>query len=387
MERAVAVTGVGQTKYGRREDVNYQELVYEAIGRGLEDAGITLADIDAIVYGTMPSAMEGMNAVHLYQADALGAFGKPLMRVATCGTTGMSVAHAAFYHVASGMFDVVMAVGSEKMFENDPQGTMNTVFEPFFQRPFLGGAPALVGIMLAEYGYRYNIPEERLIEAAARLSVNHHTNALDNPYAHLKMKMTVEDAMKARIIAYPIRLSDCCPSSDGACVVIFASEEKAKKFPHKPAWVKGLAYIGFEHFYGDYDSVYPETLVVAAKKAYSMAGVSDPRKDIDVFEFYNPFTYQELTYYEAAGLCDKGEACKLVEDGVVLRRGKLPCSPSGGILCTNAIGASALMLVGQAALQVAGRADKCQIPGAKTALSHGFGGNNYHTFMILGSEL
>lgn len=250
MARAVAIVGYGQTKHGRRADVNYIELVYEAVRTALEDAGISSKDIEAVVHSSMPSAMEGINAAHLYLSDAMYAFDKPLMHVATCGSTGMSVAHSAFYHVASGLFDVVMAVGSEKMLENDPQGTMQTVAEPFFQRPSFAGAPGIFSLQAVQYANRYNLSEGRIREVAARISVNHHDNALDNPYAHIRTKITVDDVLKSRIIAYPTRLLDVCPSSDGACAVIFASEEKAKKFPQRSAWVKGLGYAGDEAFFG-----------------------------------------------------------------------------------------------------------------------------------------
>ena len=388
MSRAVAIVGVGQTKHGRRDDVTYRELVYEAVKAAIEDAGIAPGEIEAVVHGTMPSAMEGINAIHLHMSDALAAFGKPLMRVATCGSVGISTAQAAFYHVASGLFDVVMAVGSEKMLENDPQGTMSTVADPWFQRPFIGGALGVFSMQSNQYAHRYNLPEERVREAAALISVNHHTNALDNPYAHIRMKITVDDVLKSRIVAYPSRLLDVCPSSDGACAVIFVSEEKARRFPKKAAWVKGLYYAGDEHFFGDSDKVVWESAIVAAKETYKMAGIINPRKELDVAEIYNPFTYQELIFYECFGFCDMGEACKLVEDGITLRGGELPCDPSGGTLCTNPIGATGLIRVGEAALQVTGRAGDRQIPGAKTALAHAMGGSDqFNGLMIIGSEL
>jgi acetyl-CoA C-acetyltransferase len=388
MARAVAIIGMGQTKHGRRDDVNYLELIYEAVKAALEDAEISPEDVDAVVSGSMPPPMEGVNAPHLYWSDAMAAFGKPSMRVATCGSTGMSIAHMAFYHVASGLFDIVMAVGAEKMFENDPQGTMTTVFEPFSQRPFISGAPAIFTMQAFQYGHRYNLPEERVREAAARISVNHHDNALDNPYAHIRMKITIEDVLKSRIIAYPSRLLDTCPSSDGACAVIFASEEKAKRLSQKAAWVKGLYYAGDEHFFGDSDKVVWESAIIAAKESYKMAGIQNPRKELDVAEVYNPFTFQELIFYECFGFCDRGEACKLVEDGVVLRGGELPCDPSGGVLCSNPIGATGLIRVGEAALQVTGRAGERQILGANTALAHAMGGaDQFNGVMIVSSKL
>ena len=388
MSRAVGIVGFGQTKQGRRDDVSYPELVYEAVKAAFEDAQITPEDIEAVVSGSMPAPMEGINAPYLYLSDAFGAFGKPSIRVATCGSTGMSIAQMAYYHVASGLFDVVLAVGHEKMMENDPQGTMATVAEPYFQRPFLAGAPGIFSMQSNMYAYRYHIPEERVRQAAAVISVNHHENALDNPYAHIRMKVTIDDVLNAKVVSYPVRLLDMCPASDGAAAVIFAAEEKAKRFPQKPAWVKGLFYAGDEAFFGDSDKVVWESAIIAAKEAYRMAGIQDPRQEIDVAEIYNPFTFQELIFYECFGFCDPGEACRLVEEGVVLRKGELPCDPSGGVLCSNPIGATGLIRVGEAVLQVTGRADKRQVPGAKTALAHAMGGmDQLNGVMIVSSIL
>lgn len=388
MSRAVAIVGFGQTKQGRRDDVSYQELVYEAVKAALSDAKITLGEVEAVVSGSMPAPMEGVNAPHLYLSDAFGALGKPSMRVATCGSTGMSIAQMAYYHVASGLFDVVLAIGHEKMLENDPQGTMSTVAEPYFQRPFLAGAPGIFSMQSNMYAARYQLPEERVRQAAAIISVDHHNNALENPYAHIQMKVSLNDVLTAKIISYPVRLLDVCPASDGAAAIVFASEEKAKYFPQKPAWVKGLYYAGDEAFFGDSDKVVWESAIIAAKESYRMAGIRNPRKEIDVAEIYNPFTFQELIFYECFGFCDPGDACRLVEEGVVLRKGQLPCAPSGGVLCSNPIGATGLIRVGEAALQVTGRADKRQVPGAKTALAHAMGGmDQLNGVMIISSKL
>jgi acetyl-CoA C-acetyltransferase len=331
--------------------------------------------------------MEGVNAPHLYWADALCANDHPSMRVATCGSTGMSVAHAGFYHVTSGLFDLVLALGVEKMYEGEPQGTMTTVADPFFQRNFLAGAPGIFSMQCNAYIHRYHIPEDRIRQAAALISVRNHTDAFDNPYAHIKIKITVDDVLSSRIIAYPTRILDVCPASDGACAVIFASEEKAKKIGGKTAWIKGVGYAGDEHWFGDSDKVVWLSAITAAEKAYQMAGIRDPLKELDVAEVYNPFTFQELLYYECFGFCEKGKAVDLVEKKVVERGGKLPCAPSGGVLCTNPIGATGLQRVAEAAMQVTEKAGAHQIPGARTALAHAMGGmDQLNGLMIIGKK-
>ncbi len=388
MAQAVAIIGTGQTECGKRFDVSYPELIREAVTRAFEDAGIGPEDVDAVVAGSMPPAMEGVNNPHLYWASAMGACGKPLMRTATCGSTGISLAHTGFYHVASGMFDTVLVVGGEKMNEGDPQGTMATVADPFFQRPFLAGAPGIFSLQSNEWAHRYGIEEKRVRMAAARISVRNHDAALSNPYAHIRIKTTVEDVLNARVIAYPVRLLDVCPASDGACAVIMASEEKAKKLGRDQAWIKGVGYCGEQAFFGEGDKVVWKSAINAAKSAYDQARISNPRKELDVAEVYNPFTFQEMLFYECFGFCDFGKGCELVEQGVVMPGGELPCDPSGGVLCTNPIGATGLQRVSEVVLQITERAGDRQVPGAKTGLAHAMGGlDQFNGIMIISTEL
>jgi acetyl-CoA C-acetyltransferase len=388
MGQAVAIIGTGQTECGKRTDVSYPELVYEAVGRAFEDTGLSPEDIEAVVSGSMPPAMEGVANPHLYWTDAMGAAGKPVIRTATCGSTGMSLAHTGFYHVASGLFDLVLVVGAEKMYEGDPQGTMATVAEPFFQRPFLAGAPGIFSLQSNEWAHRYGLEEERVRMAAAQLSVRNHTDAFLNPYAHIKVKITVEDVVKSRVIAYPVRILDVCPGSDGACAVIMASERMVKKMGVKPAWIRGVGYSGEEAFFGEGDKVVWQSAILAAKRAYKQAGITNPRKELDVAEVYNPFTFQEMLFYECFGFCDFGHGCELVENGVVMKGGDLPCDPSGGTLCTNPIGATGLQRTAEAALQVTNKAGDHQIPGANTGLAHAMGGlDQFNGVMIVSNSL
>jgi len=385
--RKVAIVGVGQTRCGRRDDVSFPELVHEAVKEALEDARLDIKDIEAFITGSMPAPMSGINAPHLYWADAVGAYRKPIIRVATCGTTGGSIAHTGYYHVASGLFDVVMVVGAEKMYEGDPQGVMTTIWDYRYERPFLAGAPGVFAMQAMEYIHRYNFTLEEVAEAAALLSVKHHLAALDNPYAHIKQEITVEDVLRSRIVAYPIRLLDICPISDGACAVILASEDKARKITDTPVWIKGLGYCGDEQLLADKDLVWWLSAVKAAQKAYKMAGIENPVKQIDVAEVYNPFTYQELTFYECFGFCSRGEAVKLVKEGFFNKDGQLPTDPSGGVLCTNPIGATGLQRIAEAALQVMGRAGKRQIPAVETAFAHAMGGSySLNSVFILSSS-
>jgi acetyl-CoA C-acetyltransferase len=358
------------------------------VSTAFQDSGLYPEDIEAVVSGSMPPAMEGVDSPHLYWVDALGAKGKPLMRIATCGSTGISLAHAGFYSIASGLFDLVLVVGAEKMYEGNPQGTMATVADPFFQRPFLAGAPGIFALQSNEWAHRYGIEEKRVRMAAAQLSVRNHTDALSNPYAHIKVKISVEDVLRSRVIAYPVRILDVCPASDGACALIMASERMAKKLGLKAAWIRGLAYYGEEAFFGEGDKVVWQSAINAAKTAYKQAGITNPRKELDVAEVYNPFTFQEMLFYECFGFCEFGKACELVEKRVVMREGDLPCDPSGGVLSTNPIGATGLQRVAEVVLQVTNKANDHQIPGARIGLAHAMGGlDQFNGIMIISNSL
>ncbi|HPL62280.1 MAG: thiolase family protein [Syntrophales bacterium] len=387
MARPVGIIGTGQTKHGKRMDVCYPELVREAVMTVFAETGIDPGDIDGVVSGTMPSMMEGIALTHFYFADAMQASGKQILKTETCGSTGVSIAHTAYYWVASGMADLVLAVGHEKMNEGDSQATMTTVAEPFYQRFFIAGAPGVFSMQSQMWTDRYGIPEDKLRDAAAYISVTHHNSAFDNPYAHIKIRVTMDDVKNARIITYPVRLLDVCPNSDGACAVIFASDKMIRKLGKKAAWVKGVGYSGEEYYFGDSDKAVWQAAIQAAKQAYKQAGIRNPRKELDVAEVYNPFTYQEMLFYECFGFCDFGQAPDLVLKGTFGRKGELPCDPSGGTLCTNPIGATGLIRTAEAALQVMGKAGDHQVPGAKLALAHAMGGvDQFNGIIILGSE-
>ncbi len=193
--------------------------------------------------------------------------------------------------------------------------------------------------------------------------------------------------MESMPLCSPIKLLDSCPTSDGACAMIFASEPRAKKITDRPAWVRAVSAVaeGVAYSYRDWSE--PLALMEAARRAYKAAGITDPRKEIDVAEIYEAFSFQELIWSEGLFFCGRGEGGRLVDSGATQMAGDIPINPSGGVLSTNTIGATAMMRQAEAALQVMGRADKRQIPGARVALAHGWGGAiQFHTIMILSSD-
>ncbi|MDY6850535.1 MAG: thiolase family protein, partial [Thermodesulfobacteriota bacterium] len=199
MGKRVAIVGTGQTR-GRsaRRDVNGQEIINEAVIEALKDADLTMDDIDAVVIGNMDH-FEGINYTEAWSVDGSGGYMKPIFKVCTGGTTGSTVAMAAYYHVASGYFDKVLAIGWEKNSESDTTGAIITAFEPVWDRPTLPGAVGGLAIMGTRYIHLYGAKEED----AAMVAVRDRGHALNNPYAHLQLELTVEDVMNSPMIAYP----------------------------------------------------------------------------------------------------------------------------------------------------------------------------------------
>jgi acetyl-CoA C-acetyltransferase len=388
MARRVAIVGVGLTKcFSHRRDVTYPELVYEAVSAALADANLKANDIDAVVYGSM-DPFDGVFAPERWNVDACvgaGAHNKPFIKLTTGGTTGGSVALGGYYHVTSGLFDVVLAVASQRVGETlEAQLVLNTCADPIYERWMGGGAITIAANQAVGHFHSYGTTEEDLAMVAAK----NYANALNNPYAHLHRHLTVEDALKTRMLSWPLRLSDCCPSSDGACAVIFASEKRARKITKTPAWVRGAGqitdnyYVGDRPWFQDWDD-----LSILARRVYRQAKIDNPLEELDVAELYNAFTIQEILESEALGFCEPGKGADLVRKGMTSMKGKLPICPSGGTLCTNPIGATGLIRIGEAALQVMGKADKRQVINVKTALAHVWGAViGFHVLMILDKE-
>lgn len=411
MWRNVAIIGVGQTKHGRRRDVNVAEMISEAAWRAIEDAELAPEDIDAIAIGNM-QGFGGICQAELSSGDMFGAPGKPLLRIATGGTTGGSVAQCAIYQVASGLFDVVLAIGFEKHSDSkEPGATMGLAHVGLANLFHLlecgvdmrtsfawgGGVGAAAGVsayQAASYMRRSGCGVEHLDMVAAKSR----SNAAKNEYAHLQWPNCTPDDIAnhpryGKFAAYPLRFGHICPASDGASAIIVASEELARS-AERPAWVRGLAACADEENQmaenaqgvAVIDSSEQIQCKVAALKAYRMAGIKNPKKEIDVAEIYQPFPHQELIYSERLLLFDDGKAWIPLEEGETQIDGRLPIDPSGGVLSTNAIGSSAMQRVAECALQIMGKAGEHQVPkDVRNAVAHGWGGStNFTVVTVLG---
>ena len=256
MGRRVAIVGTGQTYHkSHRPDVTSREMIYEAVTRALADAELTIKDIDAIVIGNMDH-FESINYVDAYSVEGSGAFMKPIMKVSTGGTTGATVGIAAYYHVASGIFDKVLAIGFEKNSESDTTGAIITCSDPIWDRYSYSGAIPSLATEATAYMEQYGATQED----AALIAERDRGNAMNNPYAHLRKPLTVAEIMASPMLAYPIKLGDVCPRTDGACAVVLAADGIAQKIAKKPAWFKAAAVRHTYTWFGD-STNYTEGLV------------------------------------------------------------------------------------------------------------------------------
>jgi acetyl-CoA C-acetyltransferase len=327
---------------------------------------------------------EGVNFSEMWcGTEAAPGYLKPVVKIATGGTTGSSLAISGYYNVASGIYGKILVIGWEKLNEGGATTGIITAFDPVWERPSLAGALGPLALMASTYSAKYGITAEQ----AAKVTVKNRRNAANNPFAHLQMpNIKVEDVMQSQIVSYPLRLHDCCPQSEGACALIYANEVEAKKITDNPAWIQAVSTAHYYTF-GTDDLMYDlPTATVASKKIYAKTGIKHPLKDLDVAEIYEPTSWSELSWTEALGFCKKGEGGKILDEGITQMTGELPVNPSGGVLSTNPIGATALVRVAEAAIQIQGRGDKRQVPDVKKALAMGFGGSLWTELLILANE-
>lgn len=368
--RRVAITGVGQTHHARRRtDVSQVGLAREAAVRALADANLTMDDIDSVVVCSGPVLFAAVNQPEKWLVDALGARMKPVVRVTSGGGTGLAGTLAAVNQIRGGFADRVLVVAYDKLSEGALQYSISTLYDPFWGREFA------VGIMGFSAAY-WRARMEKLghtEEAAALVSVKNHKNAMLNEYAHVKKEVTVEDVMASRPLCWPIKLLDVPPISDGACAVVLSSEDAAKS-SENPAWIRGMAYYSEAENASNRSMVQSEPLEIAARRVYAEAGITNPRRQVDVVEVQEPYTCFELSYYEGLGLCEPGGAPALIESGATQMDGDIPVNPSGGCMGANPIGATGLIRLAEVAQQVRGRAGAHQIPDAKVGLMQAGGG-------------
>ncbi len=385
MTERVGIVSVAQTKYHpNRADAKEGEVGWEAVEQVLNDTGLKFIDdgtgIDAAV-SCSQDYRDGRTISNLNIAPFIGTHFRCEEKVCE---DGINAVYYAMMHILAGIHDTLLVVTHCKESTASPSLVENHAFDPIFMR--ILGLDFLIAAALQARRYmdKYGVTPEQ----CAKVVVKNRGNAKNNPHAQAPMDITVEDVLKSPMLADPIHELDAKPVSDGACAMILAREKKAKKFTDKPVWIMGVSNCYEAHYLGDRDLAECQALTNAAKKAYRMAGIKNPFKEIDVAEISENYSYQELMWMEGLGLCGQGEAGRLIDRGVTWMSGELPVNPSGGLLSGNPSEVAGMSRVAEAVLQLRGEAGSRQVPAAKVALAHGTTGicGQLQTVMILGNE-
>jgi acetyl-CoA C-acetyltransferase len=378
-----AVVGVGQTHHkSRRRDVSFGGLVREAAFRALEDAHMTMADIDAVVIGKAPDLFEGVMKPELYLSDALGAVNKPMFRVHTAGSVGGTTGVVGVSHIQARKHRRVLAIAFEKQSEGNAQFALGS------GKGASLGAGGSFAPFIRSYIHRSKAPEH----IGWKVAVKDRQNALKNEFAHLKIQdISIEKVKESPMLWEPLRYLESCPSSDGACAVVLTDEQGGKDAAadgRPPAWVLGTASRSEPGSFPGRDPVSPQGARDCAWHVYRQAGITNPREQISMAELYVPFSWHEAIWLEGHDIAAPGEGWKMIDDGDTEIGGSFPVNCSGGVLSSNPIGASGLLRFAEAALQVRGAAGEHQVENAKVALAQAYGANSqYFSMWVVASSL
>ncbi len=378
-----AVLGTGQTHHvAARKDVSIAGLVREAADRALADAHLGWSDIDAVVLGKAPDMFEGVMMPELYLAEALGAVGKPLIRVHTAGSVGGSTAIVATHLVQAGIHERVLTVAFEKQSESNAMWALSMRIP--FSQPLVAGAGGYFAPIIRGYIRKSGAP----LDTGAKVVLKDRLNAVKNPYAHLRQDdITLDTILDSPLLWDPIRYAETCPSSDGAAAMVIGSAAAAAKSDRPVAWIHGTAVKSEPTLGAGRDRVNPHAGRDCAREVYREAGITDPFREIDCAEIYVPFSWFEPMWLENLGFAEEGTGWKLVQDGTTELTGDLPVNMSGGVLSSNPIGASGMIRFLEAANQVRGVAGDHQVDGARKALGHAYGGGSqFFAMWVVGSQ-
>lgn len=361
MARGVACIGYGMTIFRRRMLETGKEMCWQAAKMALDDAGLTLKDIDMVVYGSAPDAFDGIHMKAENMLDGSGAVGRPHARVYVGGGTGVFSPIAGWWHIASGLADRVLVVNEEKMSSCQPhaQSVFAHIWDPILDRPLQPNLVWIFSMEMQRYMSVYGIPHEDI----AAVAVKNKRNAVDHPCAQLAdANITVDDVLNSEPMALPVRRLDISPPSDGASAVVLCSDDVVRQHTDDPVYIDGVGWNLDTTMWTNRDLVFPSYVARAARMAYDMAGIKDPAREIHVAEPYDPFDYKECHHMEGLGLAPKGQAARQVAEGRHDRNGPLPTCPSGGLLGVgNPIAATMGIKVGELYLQLAGKAGKRQV--------------------------
>lgn len=361
--RKVAVVGAGMTRFVRRAQETGKELSYQASQMALSSCELGLDQIDCVVHGTAPDSFDGVHMKGEYLADGSGGWRKPYTRCYVGGGTGVFAPIHGWYHVASGLFDICLVVCEEKMSscQPHPQGAFLTIFDHTTERPLRPNLLWIFALEMNRYMHTYGLKKEDI----ARVSVKNKRNAADHPCSLLgRADITLEEVLNSEVLAWPVQRLDVSPVTDGAVALVLAAEHVARRITDRPVWIEGVGWNLDTAYWTNRDLCYPRYVENAARMAYDMAGITEPRKQIHIAEPYDPFDYKELHHLEGLMLFGRGKAPEATALGITQRDGDLPVCPSGGLLGVgNPIAAAGLMKVAELFWQLRGEAGARQVPG------------------------
>jgi acetyl-CoA acyltransferase len=375
--RDVYVLGVGMIKFGRYPDKDIPQLGGEAALLTLKDAGMSIKDIELLVCGNLFQA-NAMNAQRILQQ--IGQTGIPALNVSNACATGSTAFREAYIGVASGMYDVTMAVGVEQMGKMGLLGGGARSGGESVEGVLGSGLmPAVFGQAGVEHMRNYGTT----VEQFAKVSVKNHKHSVHNPLSQYQVEVKLEDVMKARMVAYPNTLYMCCPTGDGAAAAILVSAEKMKQYTNQP--IKVACSVLTSDPYTERDLTMPDVNTLtrnAAKQAYEKAGIGP--KDLDLIELHDCFATAELLHYENLGLCGEGEAGRMIDEGRTALGGDIPVNVSGGLLSKgHPLGATGVANIYEIVTHLRGQGGARQVEGAKVGLAHVIGLGSACTIHIL----
>ena len=363
----VAIIGMGCTKFGEHWDKSADDLIVEAAYEAFEDAGINPDQIEAGWVGTLTSGMSGLTLSRPLKLQYI-----PVTRVENMCATGQDALRNAAFAVASGAYDLVLVAGVEKLKDSGYSGL------PGAASSVIGAgntAPGAFALAANRYFHEYGAGKEEL----AKISVKNHYNGARNKKAHFQKEISMEQVLKAPVIASPLGLFDCCPTTDGAAAAIITRTELAPQFNKDYVTIKGMG-LAVGPGTGRLDpsfnfTSFPETKA-AAKQVYDQLGIKDPRREISMAEVHDCFTITEMIIYEDLGFSEPGKAKADIDAGTFTLQGELPVNTDGGLKSFgHPIGASGLRMLYEIYNQLLGRAEARQVKNMKLGIAHNLGGN------------
>jgi acetyl-CoA C-acetyltransferase len=386
----VAIIGMGCVKFGENWEQSLEDMVIDATYEAYEDAGIGPEDIEAAWWGSVFAGETGQIMAAPLKLSYL-----PITHVENACATGSEAIRAASYAVASGMYDIVIAVGAEKLNDTGYSGLPQTRPIATWSYRLTTQTPAAVFAMMATgYFAKHGLTHEDGKRLLAQIAVKNHHNGSLCPKAHFQQEITLEQALNAPMIAYPLGLFDCCGVSDGAAAAIITRADLAKKFRPDPIYIKSVQICQGPRegwISQDYDFAHVEETYRGGIAAYQEAGIEDPRKELSIAEVHDCFSITELTIMEDLQFSPRGHIKEDIEAGTYALEGELPVNTDGGLKCFgHPIGATGIRMLYEVYKQLQGKAGTRQVKNPRLGLTHNQGGEPGAatvSVLIAGNEL